>query len=343
MTFTQDCSRTGERAARSQRSVLLERDLRLRNRKYADTIAATKNRISNLEVEKARLTEGLINSNDRWTRTQFNDANMELENARNVVAACEERIAENNVAIQELSPSPDLLRKRREQQQRFGELASERLEGDRAVYGLISGLREALAERAVLTDRMRELAGALDLTVANGELDEFRFEPLSDALPSDRSAECERWHGWFTGQRPRVSTYIVRDEHLTVRETLADHGVYSLGDPIVLSEDEARELLREDRPPAAAGSATGEAPGATPLGTVLLTPSEMPLDIDAAPWRVQPPSIMTTAAYEEAAQTARDEGLTLREVLLRQDIDRELRAREAFLAAEEAMGARSRE
>ena len=326
-TREQNYLTAGERGARSQRSVLLERDLRLRNQKYAGAIAEVKSRISALEAERARLAEQLINSNDQWTRTQFNDANMELENARNLAAACEERIAANSAAIQELSPNPAQLERRREQQQRLSDVSSERLESDREACRLIGQLRRILLARGEMTDRMRELAGALDLTVASGELDEFRFERLSEtlaeslaetlanALPSDHSSECELWHGWFTGQRPAATAYVVRDEHLTVRETLADHGVYALGDPIVLSEDEARELLREDRPALE----------------------------DGAAWRVVPPSIMTVSAYEEAAQTARDEGLTLREVLLRQNIDRELRAREAFLAAEEAAGARSRE
>src|SRR5689334_13652601 len=138
MTLKQDCAGTTDHAARSQRSVLLERDLRLRNQKYATSIAELKSKIATLEAEKARLAEQLINSNDPWTRTQFNDATMEIENTRNLAAACEERIAANRTAIQELLPNADQLRHRRDQQRQLSELACERLEGDLAIYGLVS-------------------------------------------------------------------------------------------------------------------------------------------------------------------------------------------------------------
>jgi hypothetical protein len=171
---------------------------------------------------------------------------------------------------------------------------NKRLAKDRQADQLLKELREVLRERGQLTAEMAEPLAALQLTILDDGLDTRRFEKLLDSLPDELLSQSERWCGWFLGEQKDAKPYVVRVGNLLAGETLTDNGLYFWGDLIYLNEEQARDLLCDDY----------YAP----------TPE--------APWRCQSPRVMTIEAYEAAAKTAREKGLSIQEVCFWMDAER---------------------
>jgi hypothetical protein len=298
---------------RSQRSLLEEDRARGEIRAIDDLIGSTERKVLELEKDKAR-TLGRISAgavNQGYLSSVLEDLE---DNRRKLTAYREQRaLVENKIA--QLAPNPRALGARAKEQHRLAQLVAERSEKDKQVNDALASLRQALQDRMGLTATMKESAAALDLPSDGDSLDAGRFDELFASLPEDLLARSQCWAAWFLGKEEHVKPYIVRDRLLAIPETLASHGVHHFGDRIILPEERARELMREDRP----------AP------------------IQPAPWRCAPPSIMTVEAYEAAVSSAGKKGITVQEVLLWVDFERDAKIRERFPGSGSNIGAVSKE
>ena len=298
---------------RSQRSLLEEDRLRGEIRAIDDLIGSTERKVLELEKGKAR-TLGRIPAgavNQGYLSSVLEDLE---DNRRKLTAYREQRaLVENKIA--QLAPSPRALGTRAKEQHRLAQLTAERSGKDKQVNDALASLHQALQERAGLTARMKEPATALDLASDGDSLDAERFDELLASLPEDLLARSQCWAARFLGKEEHVKPYIVRDRLLAIPETLASHGVHRFGDRIMLPEQQAQELMREDR--------------AAPT--------------DEAPWRCAPPSIMTVEAYEAAVSSAEKTGITVQEVLLWSDYERDAKLREGFAGSGSNIGAVSKE
>jgi hypothetical protein len=94
----------------------------------------------------------------------------------------------------------------------------------------------------------------------------------------------------------------VVDEHLVVDETLVHHGVYRFGENIWLTEKEAYELMRKDRPAKTRRNA----------------------------WSCSPPSVMPVEDYQAAIRAAREKGISIQEFLFWKEVACEAEAEERY-------------
>jgi len=69
---------------------------------------------------------------------------------------------------------------------------------------------------------------------------------LAASLPEELLASSERWAARFLGKQKSLRSYVVRTDRLVVPETLTSASVCYFGERIELTEEQARELLRED-------------------------------------------------------------------------------------------------
>jgi hypothetical protein len=268
---------------RSQRSFEEQRIVQVEIAKFDSSIRFVERRIGELEeFKKYHLMDKRHDSLAMTLR--------EIEDQTRMLRVYKEERAVLQARLDDLvTVTPEELQVRQPQQQALAQLVASRLEKDRQADKAVEALRGILQERAELSAQMNTLAAVLDFTIDPNidALDTRRFDALRAALPTELAASSERWAGWFMGTSG-LKPYIVRDERLVVPETLASHGVYFFGETIELTDDQARELLREDRP------------------------APKP---DAA-WRCAPPSIMTVEAYEAAAAlAAKRESWTAEDVL----------------------------
>jgi hypothetical protein len=125
----------------------------------------------------------------------------------------------------------------------LAETARRRLDQARQIEDLLETLRAALSKRDALTSEMKGLAERIEFS---GDFDERRFASLREALVRVLP-ESEHWQNWFLGTAADTKLYVVRDEFLVLPETLKSPGIYHFGDTVELSEDQAQELVRENR------------------------------------------------------------------------------------------------
>ena len=267
---------------RSQQSLLRESHLRLVMKQFTDAKTLCEQDVEKWEAEKQRATKQLFDKGYPSAEARFKDAVEQIAHERELIAAYDREIHETREKIDALIPGPEQLQERLNQQNQFAQLTAARLEQDRAAYGVIEELRRILDKRAELTSKMKEISKSLDLTVAYGDLDERRFDNVLGALPKNQFCKSEYWRDWFLGTSDGLAEYVVIDKELRIRETLIDSGFHVFGEKIKLAEEEARELLREDRP----------------------LPHNSGEDI----WRRKPPSIMTVDAFEALTKRAQADG-----------------------------------
>jgi hypothetical protein len=140
------------------------------------------------------------------------------------------------------------------------------------------------------------------LIVTGDRLDNSQFEKLSASLPADLAQQSETWHGSFLGEPKDAKPYIVRVEHLAVLETLAHSGIYHFGETVLLTGEEADDVLCEDY---AAGT-------------------------HEAPWRCEPPKVMTAEAYQAAVVEAQRKGISPVNVCFQADVERDAKEKEWY-------------
>jgi hypothetical protein len=287
---------------RSRRSILKEQEFRTAIKKVHAGEAVTERRLTEADAYAARYVKWVIREGQEQLRPQLNDAMRDLAIQRELVKACQAQRASLGAEIEKLSPGPEEGATRQHHQEQGRALVNKRLELDRQADGLLKGLREVLAARSQVTQEMAEPIAALDLTISDDGLDTRRFEKLLDSLPNELLPQSERWHGWFLGEQKDAKAYVVRVEHLLVPESLIDNGLYHFGELIYLSEEQARDLLCDDY---YAGKHENL-------------------------WRCQRAKVMTVEAYEAAAKTAREKGLSVEEVCFWMDAERDIENRAWF-------------
>jgi hypothetical protein len=287
---------------RSQRSLLREVELSADLRKCEGLVGYTERRIAELEEDKARQLKGSL-SHDGMDRLVLARTLEQLESENRIVIPYREQRDQIQAEIDKLGASPAQAAERAERHRYLAKLAADRVQKDQLVEGALNGLRRLLKERGELTGKMLKGAEAADFTVDDDGLDARRFDELLAALPGELALSSEHWLEWFLGKGESLKTYVVRDKSLTVPETLANPGVVHFGDRIELRQDQARELLRNDRP--------------------ARDPNES--------WRHLPPSIMTVEGYEAMVRAAEKQGFSLETFRFKEDADRDEKAKERFI------------
>jgi hypothetical protein len=157
---------------------------------------------------------------------------------------------------------------RRRLQATMAALVKQRLKKDEEIEAALAHLRKRLQERDELTSKMQAAANSLGMSRdVDGDLSK-----LFSSLPASIIDASREWAKRFLGQREDVKPYVVYADTLQLEEALADSGFYLRGDEVLLSDEEARELLRNDR--------RGEN------------------------WSWLPPSVITVETFEKALEAA---------------------------------------
>jgi hypothetical protein len=197
--------------------------------------------------------------------------------------------------IDAFTPSAEQLAERTRRQDHCAELVAKRAAADALIDKAVESLGRMLQGRAEATAEIAECASSIDLAAGEDHFDARRADELLAALPTDFGSDSEHWFAWFLGARENVTAYVVADHTLQVAETLAHPGFYHFGETIQLTKEEARELLRENRP-----APTHEKHWASP-----------------------PPSVMTVEAFEALRARAEKAGSTPAAILKLQNVERE--------------------
>jgi len=289
-------------SARSQRSYLEEHRLRQELANCESGIAASERKVEELEKLKAAQLNRTFAESPGYSIAHLPSTVAALEDEKRCLSAFQEHRASHLSQIHDhVEVTPTEEEARTAQQERVAAMVAERLERDRKIDSAVAALKTMLQERAKLSARMAEACSAIELDF-NDYVSE-RFDSLLASLPDGLAEASEAWKARQFGERVRAKPYIVRDDCLVVPETLAHSGVYRFGETILLTDAEAGELLRVDRPDPAANA--------------------------FAPWLRLPPSISTIEAHEAATAKAEKKGISAKQVYFWEDYerDRELRER----------------
>ena len=287
----------GTYSSRSQRSCLVERDLKRDIARCEALIGHCDKKIRECEETKDAQLRHRIEG--RGTEIFPLGATLtELEENKAERAAFEERkgLIQSQIELL-INLSPQQAAERTDRQNHLAKVVAARLEKDRQVEGALKQLRQVLDQRADLSAKVTEAASAVELTVTGDGLDEERFKLLADLLPAELAATSERWHAWFTGDQKGMKSYAVVAADLVVPETLARAGSYVFGDQLELGDEEAGELGRE----------------ICPLGRAQHDVS----------WSFEPARIMLLEKFEGLVREAADKGEAIQALLSRQNEQRE--------------------
>jgi hypothetical protein len=289
---------------RSQRNWLAQRKLEQERKRCEDLIHYCERKIAELEKSKEGQLKAQIQR--RAGSGQFLGRTLtELAEKNAELAAYKERRSLIQSQIEALaSPNPQQIADRAERQNYLAKLAAERLEKDRLVGGAIKGLRGLLEERAELTAKMLAAAEAVDLTVGGDKLDAERFKELL-ASPEEVTATSERWYAWFIGDQGGMKSYAVVVDELTLPESLARANSYGFGDKVELTDEEARDLLRDTCPVGRAKHDLG--------------------------WSFEPARIMPLEEFEALVREATDNGSTPQDLVSRRSTEREAQLKEQYI------------
>lgn len=275
---------------RSQRGLLRQYELQVKLGAAQRDVESRRKDIADLEQQreywlKKTLEKGFAHAMGLYTQTVET-----LKAARAQLELYEVQHTFLKVEIDNLALSPAQAKHRAEQQEQLAGLAAERLEKDRQTDTAMQEFRRLLQERAQLTARMAECAADIDLPA---DLDAERFNNLRASLPEELAATSGQWIDWFLGRQKETKSYVVRDALLAIPETLASDGVHHCGDPVELTDEQAQELLQEDRPAQVAWD-------------------ELKRNL--------PPSIVTVQSYEAAVAKAQEMGCSAQDVFGYEDL-----------------------
>jgi hypothetical protein len=168
---------------------------------------------------------------------------------------------------------------------------------------LLEKLYKALQARQELTAAMQRQASAIALP--------YDFEAgipgsFIQSLSFDMVAASKAWKARFLCECENLTAYIVVAEEFEAPESLGQSAVAFFGQTVFLSEGEAREFLRDDRPVPGVGGAFG--------------------------WQCLPPTLVTLDAFTAAAAAAKAVGFHVRYYLKGEFEKLEQKRREAFIA-----------
>jgi len=132
---------------------------------------------------------------------------------------------------------------RAKNQGKLATLAEARLATDRRLAGVVDRLLGLLAQRDGETEKIRELAGLIDLSLAGDVLDEARFQGLHQLLPEKLLEKSAGWVRWFLGEPRETRPLVVTEETFTLPETLASAHFYKRGESVALTPEEHARMF----------------------------------------------------------------------------------------------------
>jgi hypothetical protein len=238
----------GKRASYSERSAASlkeEHGLDAQIERWKTLGAAVEGELAQLERQKQACLEDVGRGHAQHgladMLAKIEDARRRSEEYVKAMQAATAKLAKFRADLSEQLPE------RRCQQARLADLLQERLKLDRQVENALDSIRRLLEKREGLTAAMKELAVGLELKIA--DWDEARFGAIV-ALPEGILTASEQWTARLLGSKGNgMKPYVVcEEEGLTLPETLAHCGVFQFGDVVWLTDEDARELARCDRP-----------------------------------------------------------------------------------------------
>jgi hypothetical protein len=293
------------RSTRSHSSFTLEQQVLDLLAQIDTVIAYREKQIPKLAAEKQSLLERVHRPAGKdggvVYAPKLEEKTMALNVARELLSDHEKERARLRGEIDAFTPSAEQLAERTRRQDLCAELVGKRAGSDALIDKAVESLRRMLQGRGEATAEIAKCASGIALAVGEDSFDGRRAEELLAALPENFGAESERWCAWFLGERKNVTAYVVADHTLQIAETLAHSGFYHFSETIEVTPEEARELLRSNRP-----APTSEKHWASP-----------------------PPSIMTVEAFEALRARAEKESTAPEAIVKLQNIEREERLRKA--------------
>lgn len=233
-----------EWSSRSQRSWAQQFHLESEVKKTQNHISFLEKKSADATATKARQVNRAIDGDYNANKT-LSIALAEIADAEGKIVVYKDHVAELKKTIRGLEhPTPAQARDRKKQQDLLAQVARERLELDCAADCFLQGLRRNLTRRSLLSQRMLELAGAIDFTVSDG-FDCERFDALLTSLPAELGAASKGWLRDFFGKEATDETYIVIEASLLLPENLTSPRAYRRGDHAAVTEAEARQLVAQ--------------------------------------------------------------------------------------------------
>jgi chromosome segregation ATPase len=133
---------------------------------------------------------------------------------------------------------------RQKSQDALAQLAKERLKMDHRLDAALNAVRQLVGECTEQTRKMEALGRTIELDYGWGA---HRYAALLESLSTNIVSETEAWLACFLGRPKGRKAYIVCDQSLSLPENLSHSGLYGFGEMVYLEQQEAAELLREDR------------------------------------------------------------------------------------------------
>jgi len=280
---TTDKKADSQGSPRSQRLAFEEQNLRKELAHAAASTAATERKISESEDVVAGLSRRIATGAAGRFVESLDRENERLGALRGRLEAYKGAQGEIERTIAALVPTEEQTSTRQRHQREFRETAESRLECDRKAEHLLEQLRAVLLKRGELTEHLAACAVRLELPAFASDLGGGPFTNLLGTLPENGLTASERWYGRFFGEDKDAKSYVIVDDALILPETWASDGICHFGDVVQLDDQQAHELLRDDRP----------VPGSN------------------ARWEFLPASIITLGDYQALAKKADESGYSL--------------------------------
>ncbi|MGI0080909.1 MAG: hypothetical protein ACRECH_14955 [Nitrososphaerales archaeon] len=231
-------------SSRSQAGWQRQRELETELERCANLISMSESRIPQIKEVVERVAASIA-KNRPVHPTRLAEATRDLEDTQRGLDAYRDHSRGLRSEINSLErPEPSKVCERLKTQTALGRVAAERLKADRLIGRAIDDLRRMLIEREELSAKMHAAASAIDLKGDPDFLDEARFRSLLHSLPSGTTAASEQWAIWFAGAEQSKDRYVVRRE-FTLKETLADCHFYKTGDSVLLTKEQAAEVIAD--------------------------------------------------------------------------------------------------
>lgn len=232
---------------RSQRSLKAEFDKEQEIKKFEGLVAFEERLLAEANKKKAVYSHNASLQNYQAHIT-LSECLREVVDRTAKIGCFKENIAGLQKEIAAMAPTPMEAAARLRTQKELARKAGERVEAVISIDAAIRTLRERLRIHAGLTREMLDLAGKIDLTVAN-DFDSARFERLTDSLPGALQPASAAWLQWFLGIEPDAAPCAIKAESQTFPETLAVANFFKSGEVAQLNPKQKQQA--EYEPPRA--------------------------------------------------------------------------------------------
>lgn len=287
-------------APRSRKDIATEQALEKELQRCDALKRRSEDTLARLNEEKAQALRMLKNG-EGWADALLRDTLRKIDDEERKLAVFKEAAEKAQSDLDGFRTwLEDSAPQRLQTQDSLAALAGARLEIDHELERL---LREALAMLQVRQETiefMRQQARSIALVCS--------FEAgvpasLHAALSLEIVSASRAWNARFLGEKENLKPYVVCDKNFEpTEETLARKAIYHFGETVYLLEEEAAELLRNDRP--------------QPNGP---------------DWACLPPTLMTAEAFAAAQAESGRTGPILKYFLQQKHSELEQKRREAYL------------